>query len=258
MAQSLPLQHQLGRSIAPEPYRQRLLHQLSHTPTGTYRGLERDLQRWQSYVDSQLGGPCLDHISKWRQALGLPGPTDLDSCYGFLIDVLEAVEQIPVPSNITLDSIAAKVCENHQQDVHIGEANDAHQAVLAMVGCLTMLYSWRKPDSRNEIIVEAPSAQPARRVALAVAPHVQRSIGKLLGSFGGLLLPYQQTDRLLYASKLNLATLSLIGKVKIDLVNHISAHLSFNPVRRRLSIFAHPAYCALRCGESCHSGALNR
>lgn len=239
--------------------RDQFLHNLSGGLNTEHNDLHKELVEWQMHIETQLLGGCNEYLTRWAQYLGIPDPATLPAHYTLLTELHDVARELPDQDSPTIDGLAKLLSAKRGHPLQDSNIGDARQSALAMIGCLTMLFNWCSPPAINQLKVEALRSQELTLKPQPSIPGAQRTIGKLLGSYGHLLMNTEHSENgVLHTSRLNYFTLRGIGRTKLKLVDHISSHLTFNQYTRELSVFAYPEYCAMRCSLVFQASALDR
>ncbi|KAK7398521.1 hypothetical protein QQX98_012097 [Neonectria punicea] len=126
--------------------------------------------------------------------------------------------------------------------------------VFVSAGWLSMLYEPSHRHTTGVFSIRGLPRQSITRIQQNIDPCLQRPLSSVSLGFGRLLPTMHidaaegQTNRL-QVSMLAFDTLMRMGKVRINWSDSLGSHLQFDPIRRELTLFRLPSYCAL-CLES--------
>jgi hypothetical protein len=178
-----------------------------------------------------------------------------------LLAFIEALKMTPEKDSLKIDGIVHSITTRSGKPAPSSvDLESARQAVFAMVGSTTMLYSWSVPTRPNHFSISDAKSQGVHFMSQRSEDGSQRKIGNFLGSFGSDMFlvsksfeqmtisdEMQGRSRVLFPSQLNYATISTVGRIQsIEFVDNISSHLKFDQYQRKLFMFAYPEYCAFR------------
>ncbi|KAF1983117.1 hypothetical protein K402DRAFT_182852 [Aulographum hederae CBS 113979] len=131
--------------------------------------------------------------------------------------------------------------------------DDAGRRVLFAAMCwLTSTLTPSKDISPNALCISILPKQSGFRRQHRM-DDASRPVAKFLRGFGNILpsadlrVAQGQQSELLHASVLNFYSLSTVGKVNIQWVDTLSAHLEFHSLSRTLMLYRFPTMCALHC-----------
>lgn len=199
--------------------------------------------------------------------LGYSCPPELSDCLQFLTAVAKAFKTSE-KNGVSISEIWDSVLVQYDVDpdsVQIGRAvrHAGEQAVFAAVGLLSMLYRPIKTqDHAFHLHVEEKQTglKPRHTSDVAKRPIAGflRGLGSLLpspdltaaGDGGGswdLKASNDRRSERIHTSTVNYYALKQIGKINIQWVDTLSAHLQFHAFSRTLLVFRYPTFCALNC-----------
>ena len=154
----------------------------------------------------------------------------------------------------------------HLSDCDAEERNRARTAVFEVISWLTTIYVvpplYGLP---SHFRIEVPSFNEDLRDEQSF-DNAKRPMGKLIRGFGHLLPASEEVTRMLksvppgliHAASLNVSSLVLIDKIRIEWTNVISFHLRFNPLNRTLMLYRFPTLCALQAAEKKEGSLINQ
>ena len=239
------------------------LHHLCQSNTADTNRLEEiELTEWLVHVEAQWLGDCAEHLTRWAQCLGIVNPSTLNARYTLLTDVVVVLRSMPGQSSPSIDGIIKLLSSKYAHSLQTEDLSHARQSVLAIIGSLTMLFNWCRSSvspTTDYLAVDAPRSQEITLIPQPINHGAQRTVEKMLGNYGDLLLNVSPAnDGLLHVSQLNYSALSSIVGIKLKLVDNISSHLTFNPYTQELGCFAFPEYCAMRCDKNFDTKVFDR
>ena len=124
------------------------------------------------------------------------------------------------------------------------------QAIFASIGWLSLIYVPSQMVTKGQFSIRESRSKSVIRHEQSTACANKSFCNMSLG-FGHLLPSLNigsavATDNtLLYTSTLNFSALKDLGKVSIYWTLEIGSHLDFDPIRRKLTLFRLPSFCAL-------------
>ncbi|OBT62392.1 hypothetical protein VE03_08557 [Pseudogymnoascus sp. 23342-1-I1] len=160
---------------------------------------------------------------------------------GFSID--DALQQAVKNNILSRDTLAGPL---HNQALSI---------IFSCVAWVSMLYP---PDlSAGSLLFDTIAVDSSQCICISHSQPItntNRPLCEVIQDFGPLL-PVRRGSVIpntpdsifsaesLYVSLLNTSTLTQIGGIEIEWVNHVSSHLSFDPETQKLLLFALPSFC---------------
>lgn len=198
---------------------------------------------------------------------------------------IQALEQAggassPLDAHELLISIAAIFNDTNDDDASLSDhldtllskhgitkstaiSNDTGIRLIFAAFCwLTCLLTPSQIQSDALCIVILPKQSGLR--ARQMIDNAHRPIAGLLRGFGNILPPVESKNdqthqsELLHTSVLNFYSLKTVGKINIQWVDILSAHLEFHPLSRTLMLYRFPTMCALHCMGEEESHCANR
>lgn len=166
----------------------------------------------------------------------------------FIANVAETIKSHPLgdPSlNAILDGTLAKY--GIKLSASKTRTSGQHM-IFIIVGWLTMLFRPLGPASTDSNFRLLLLDKQSHFKASQGIETSRRPIAGLLRGLGSLL-PNVETGRpdQIHVSRLNVWTLKTIGKINIQWVDTLSAHLDFHPASKTLLLFRFPTFCAVNC-----------
>ncbi|KAI0433438.1 hypothetical protein F5Y09DRAFT_298931, partial [Xylaria sp. FL1042] len=214
-----------------------------------------DLSSWYIYIDRETAtsGSNRQHLTQWATSLGISEPSSTRARYVLLMQLIQSVQDCD--SLVTLHGLYQSITTKHgkvSDDADSETALAAYQSLLTLLGCLTLTFKTDQSPRPHWSTICAPCSleRPFRPQSLLESDSgsAERAFGLMLASYGTILPEFSDDDgQLLHASILNYSAMWQWAHVNIQWVDHVGSHLLFNPMKRTLSIFAHPAYSAIFC-----------
>ncbi|KAI1427348.1 hypothetical protein F5Y12DRAFT_737433 [Xylaria sp. FL1777] len=225
-----------------------------------------DLGRWRIYIDHETTAPGSNkqYLTQWADSLGIPEPSSTRARYLLLTQLVQSV--LECDSLVTLRGLYQSITTKHGKlpdDADSEIALAAYQSLLTLLGCLTLTFKTdRSPRSHWSTVCAPCSLERQFRPQSLLesdSGSAERAFGLMLASYGTILPEFCEDDgQLLSASILNYSAMWQWAHVRIQWVDHVGSHLLFNPMKRTLSIFAHPAYSAMCCSEEFPQDLIRR
>ena len=136
------------------------------------------------------------------------------------------------------------------QDLDNKERSSSREAVFHAVTWLSMLYPLE--DSQLDILSGPCGPKNKPRSALGNSSYLTKynEIRHLVPTeedIANFIKDHQ--SGLIHTTTLNAASLILIDKIRIEWTDNLASHLLFNPVKRILSLFRLPTFCAMNASE---------
>ena len=196
-----------------------------------------------------------DYAAMW-EALGLQRPSAVQDCWHLPVAVLRSIKpETMQPHDVSIDTILDGLLGDRAPSKLRNRAFP--QIALFAVFCwATMMLT---PNLRPPSPLLACTI-PGRLQSDAATQHkLDRCKRAISVTFHGFKTQAWGRDVMkatpvaadgnedLYEASLNMRSLKLFGKVRIQWVTTMAAHLDFDPASRLLSLYQFPTLCALKC-----------
>ncbi|MCJ1309172.1 hypothetical protein MMC25_002828 [Agyrium rufum] len=234
---------------------------LSYTLFGAMNGSKDrwpGLDAYLNYVEQQIrasGPECF--LPLW-QTFQWETPATMENSFDLLNSI--AIELQGAQGGSTVDGILQSLLVPFSQDIVSLDPRSrelCRQAIFKGLSWLTMLFNASRTSEIGKFRMDVPLTDVGLREFQAIDMS-QRPISRLIRGFGPLwpsseqistVLEASHTD-LLYASSLNIFSLKLVDKVRVQWTSSLGCHLMFNPLARTLLVYSFPTFCALHCLDS--------
>ncbi|RSL68868.1 hypothetical protein CEP53_002404 [Fusarium sp. AF-6] len=190
-------------------------------------------------------------------AFGLPRPRSTHDCWPLPVAVFEAIQrQTREPQDVSIDVIIEAMLSACGCTVP-SNRSFCQVAVFAVLCWSTMILT---PDlqpqaPQPQLVCHLSRRFESDKLVQQTLDRCRRSISATFRGFkaqawGRDVMQVAQhdsgTSEDLHKSALNYRSLQMFGKIRIQWVTSMAAHLEFDPASRHLSVFRFPTICALR------------
>jgi hypothetical protein len=212
-------------------------------------------QAYLRYLEEQFaatGSACFKPL--WS-IFGLAVPVETEDLLDFIIDVAGVIRESR-EEGLSIDEILQSVltplkCELGRLDAEAETLS--RQAVFKILSWLTMIFK-ASNGTANGFQIDVPLKGEGIREEQSM-DKAKRPISRLIRGFGQLLPSTEQVSHaieksqpdLIYAASLNVFSLKMIDKIRIEWTSSLGCHLMFNPLRRTLTLYRFPTFCAMSC-----------
>lgn len=195
------------------------------------------------------------YAAMW-DALGLQRPNSAQGCWRLLIAVFKTLDSEKVqPQDVSIDSVLDSLLRD-RGGAKVRAPALSQIAVFAIFCWATMILT---PNLRPPSHVLACMLAGRPESDASTQHKLDRCKRAIAVTFHGFKAPAWGRDVMkgppvatdgneeIYEASLNMRSLQLFGKVRIQWVTTMTAHLEFDPASRRLSLFQFPTLCVLKC-----------
>ncbi|RSL84310.1 hypothetical protein CEP51_004009 [Fusarium floridanum] len=190
-------------------------------------------------------------------AFGLPRPRSTHDCWPLPVAVLEAIQrQTREPQDVSIDVIIEAMLSACGSPV-LSNRSFCQVAVFAVLCWSTMILTpGLQPQApQPQLVCHLSRRFESDKLVQQTLDRCRRSIPATFRGFKAqawgrdVMQVAQHESRRsedLHKSVLNYRSLQMFGKIRIQWVTSMAAHLEFDPASRHLSVFRFPTVCALR------------
>jgi hypothetical protein len=196
-----------------------------------------------------------DYAPVW-EVLGMQRPNTTQGCWQLPVAVFKSLKLASTqPQDVTIDTILDALPPDRGGG-RLRNRASAQMAIFAVFCWATMILT---PNLRPPSPLLA-CMLPGRHLSDATTQHkLDRCKRPISVTFQGFKAQAWGRDVMkaapvaadgnedLYEASLNMRSLKLFGKVRVQWVTNMAAHLEFDPASRLLSLYQFPTLCVLRC-----------
>lgn len=224
-------------------------------------------QAFLGYIEERFAVTGPECFTPLWSILSRAVPVTAEDILEFTISIVAVLRDAP-KEGMSIDEILQSILVPLERDLDrlgVDIANASRHAVFMVLSWLTMIYEASGDKSNGRFRIKLPLQSEGVREEQNM-DNASRPLSRLLRGFGQLLPSTEvvlaaiekPTPDLIYANNLNMFSLKLINKIRIEWTNSLGCHLMFSPLSRTLSIFRFPSFCAITCETSTGETAIDK